>query len=316
MPENRTSGRPVSRSSGRPVTVVRKKKKRMNPFRFSLILMFYIAAIVVSFIIYANDFSIESVPSATYSGSGTIKQEPVVVTDAEGASVTDNDGNTVVEMNEVEVQKPEVSEKGNPVPESAAQPDSYLESCMFIGDSISTGLSGYKLVPAENVFADVGLRIDNIDVAKIKNPKFSEPVTVMSAIEQTKPQNVYILLGSNGVAWFNNDLMLEAYGEFVDGIKTKLPDSDIYIISITPVGTMKENIDTIENGKVLNSEIDRFNERLLDMADQKNIHYVDVNSALKDASGKLPDDVTTDGMHFTKDEYIKFVNYILTHTAK
>ena len=187
---------------------------------------------------------------------------------------------------------------------------------MFIGDSITTGFSGYKLVPSENVLADVGLRIDNIAEAKIKNPRFSEPVNVMAALESVKPENVYILLGSNGVAWYNNDTMIEEYGKFIDDIKTKLQNSHIYIISITPVGTMKENIDTIENGKVLNSEIDQFNNRLLDLADEKNVHYLNVNPELKDETGKLPDDVTSDGMHFNLDTYKKFIEYILTHTAK
>ena len=102
----------------------------------------------------------------------------------------------------------------------------------------------------------------------------------------------------------------------IDDIKTKLQNSHIYIISITPVGTMKENIDTIENGKVLNSEIDQFNNRLLDLADEKNVHYLNVNPELKDETGKLPDDVTRDGMHFNLDTYKKFIEYILTHTAK
>ncbi|MBP1567166.1 MAG: hypothetical protein J6U36_00830 [Oscillospiraceae bacterium] len=269
-------------------------------------------SIIVCFLIYANNFDISSKPSPTYNG-GAPKQEPVIVTDSEGASVTDAEGNMVVEMSDIEESK---SESANPVPESEAQPESYLNSCMFIGDSITTGLSVYKLVPSDNVFADVGLRIDKINETAVKNTRFDEPVKVMTAIEEVRPENIYILLGSNGVAWYNNDSMIEAYGTFVDDIKTKLPDSKIYIISLTPVGTMKENIDTVENGKVLNSEIDQFNARLLELANQKNVYYIDVNSELKDASGKLPDDVTRDGMHFTLDVYKKFVNYILTHTAK
>ncbi|MBQ5988938.1 MAG: hypothetical protein IJL67_05540 [Oscillospiraceae bacterium] len=306
MPENR----PV-----RTVTapVVRRKKKRSNPFKLSLILMFYVVSIIVSFLIYANNFDISSKPSPTYNG-GAPKQEPVIVTDSEGASVTDAEGNMVVEMSDIEESRE--AEGINPVPESEAQPESYLESCMFIGDSITTGLSVYKLVPSDNVLADVGLRVDKINETTVKNTRFDEPVKVMTALEEVRPANIYILLGTNGVAWYNNDSMIEQYGAFVDDIKTKLPDSKIYIISLTPVGTMKENIDTVENGKVLNSEIDQFNARLLDLANQKNVYYVDVNSELKDASGKLPDDVTRDGMHFTLDVYKKFVNYILTHTAK
>ena len=305
MPENRP------RNTSRPP--VRRKKKRYNPFRLSLVLMFYIVSIVVSFLLYAANFDISSKPSANYQSSDSSGTEKVVVTDSEDSALTDEDGNTVTEINETE---PEVSANGNPVPESKRQSDDYLDKCMFIGDSITTGFSTYKLVPRENVFADVGLRIDNIAETKIKNPRFSEPVNVMAVLESVKPENVYILLGSNGVAWYNNDTMIEEYGKFIDDIKTKLQNSHIYIISITPVGTMKENIDTIENGKVLNSEIDQFNNRLLDLADEKNVHYLNVNPELKDETGKLPDDVTSDGMHFNLDTYKKFIEYILTHTAK
>ena len=271
--------------------------------------MFYIVCIIISFLYYANNFDISSKPSPTYNG-GT-KQEPVIVTDSSGATVTDSEGNTVVEMSTAE--NSEASSVVNPVPESEAKPETYLNSCMFIGDSIMTGFSVYKVAPAENVFADVGLRIDKINESTVKNSRFEEPVKVMTAIEEIRPENVYILLGTNGIAWYSNDKTLECYGEFIDAVKTKLPDSHIYIISLTPVGTMAENK---EEGKILNSEIDQFNARLLELANQKNVHYLDVNSELKDSTGKLPDDVTRDGIHFTLDVYKKFINYILTHTAK
>ncbi len=298
---------PENRASNIHGTVFRKKKKRYNPFRLSLILMFYIASIVVSFFIYATNFDISSKPSESYHSDSASQQ---ITADQGGIPAGDDGGNTPADAGDSSPLRPE---GGNPVPESAAKPDSYFEKCMFIGDSITTGLSGYKLVPSENVFADVGLRIDNINQAVVKNPKFEEPVGIMQAIETLRPENVYVLLGSNGVAWYNNDSMLESYGEFIDSIKTKLPDSKVYIISLTPVGKLMENSET---NRVLNSEIDSFNERLLRLADQKNVHYIDVNSELKDSSGRLPDDVTTDGMHFKLDVYKKFVNYILTHTAE
>lgn len=310
MPDNR----PVNRTRyEKPYTVVRRKKKRINPFRLSLILMFYIVSIIVSFLIYAMNFDISSKVSPSYTESTGQTQENPVIADPDADSAPE--GESRGEAAEPSVPSGTQS-KTNPVPESDAQPESYFDSCMFIGDSITSGLSVYKVVPAARVFADVGLRIDNIEKTPVKNQGFDQPVKVMDAIDSLRPENVYILLGSNGVAWYNNDKMIESYGSLVDDIKTKLPDSKVYIISLTPVGKMKENIDTIENGKVLNSEIDRFNERLLALADQKNVYYLDVNSALKDSSGKLPDDVTRDGMHFNSEVYKKFVDYILTHTAK
>lgn len=299
----------------------RKRKRRYSAFRLSIVLMFFLVSIVVSFMIYALNFDFSSKPAANTSEGVSQITENVIVTDAEGNTVTDAEGNTVTEKNEVEVKETESSEANsstpkNPVPESDRQPDSYLEKSVFIGDSISTGLSGYKFVSSENVLASVGLRIDVIGEEKVSNPRFKTPVLVMDAVKSINPENIYILLGSNGVAWYNNDKMLSAYSDFIDQLKTELPDSNVYIISITPVGTMKEKIDTIENGKVLNVEIDSFNQRLLSLANEKDVWYVDVNSELKDENGKLPDDVTSDGMHFNKDTYEKFIDYILTHTAQ
>lgn len=311
MPENRAG------SSQR--TASRRKRRRYSAFRLSVVLMFYLICIVVSFVVYAMKFDFSS-KKAENASLETPVTENVIVTDAEGNTVTDTDGNTVTEKNDIEPSSPEDvpanSSSRNPVRESEKQPDTYLENSVFIGDSITTGLSGYKFVSSENVLASVGLRIDNITTEKVSNPRYSEQVMVHDALKQIKPENVYILLGSNGVSWINNDDMLKSYGEFIDSIKAELPDTDIYIISITPVGTMKEQIDTVANGKVLNSEIDSFNTKLLSLADEKEVWYVDVNSVLKDENGKLPNDVTSDGMHFNKDTYTKFVDYILTHTAK
>lgn len=307
MPENRP------RNTSRPP--VRRKKKRYNPFRLSLVLMFYIVSIVVSFLFYAANFDISSKPSADYESLNSSGTEDASVTeaDAEDSDFTDENKDTVTDTGETE---PEISAGGNPVPESKRMPDEYLKSCMFIGDSITTGFSVYGFVPSEYVFADVGLRIDKIEETKIKNPKYSEPVNVLAAIENEKPENVYVLLGSNGIAWYNNDTMLEKYGEFIDDIKTRLQNSKIYIISITPVGSILENKNSIGEGKVLNSEIDQFNSKLLALSNEKNVNYLDVNSVLKDENGKLPDDVTRDGMHFDKATYQKVIDYILTHTVK
>ena len=123
MPENRP------RNTSRPP--VRRKKKRYNPFRLSLVLMFYIVSIVVSFLLYAANFDISSKPSANYQSSDSSGTEKVVVTDSEDSALTDEDGNTVTEINETE---PEVSSNGNPVPESESQSGDDLDKCMFIGD--------------------------------------------------------------------------------------------------------------------------------------------------------------------------------------
>ena len=189
---------------------------------------------------------------------------------------------------------------------------------MFIGDSITSGLSSYRIVPADRVMSAIGVRPDNIETQKLQTMSMGKIIEVdaVEHLKEVKPENIYILLGSNGVAWMDNDVTISCYESFVGKIKYELPDSKIYIISLTPVGTMKENIADEKSGRVLNSQIDSFNEKLLAMADRAGVYYVDANSELKGPNGKLPDDETSDGMHFISSTYKKFLDYLLCHTAE
>lgn len=288
----------------------RKKKKRRSLFRLSVILLFFIFCISIGFVIYAFKFdasskrapgvNTDSSLSSDDSQSGT--EDPSLTSQSDTDSTGDTDSSSAL------------STGAGPVAESKRQSDSYLDSCAFIGDSITTGLSGYKFVKKSNVFAMEGLRIDNITEKTIPTADYGD-VLALDGLAKMKPQNVYILLGSNGVSWYKNDDMIKDFSDFIDSVQGELPDANVYIISITPVGTKKESIATPEDGRVLNTEIDNFNSRLLELANQKSVNYLDVNSALKDSSGKLPDSVTTDGMHFNKATYQTFVDYILTHTV-
>lgn len=291
----------------------RKRKQLRNTFRLSVILLFFVLSILISFIIYALKFDISSKP---------IKNMPVPDSENLGMTIiTDENKNKVSEESSSESDSQSTSVPSgavNPVAQSERKDDSYLEKSVFVGDSITAGLSGYKFVSPENVLASIGLRIDNVTTEQVETPLLGKTL-VLDALTQINPENVYIMLGMNGVAWYDvengNKKMIDEYSAFIDSIREKLPETDIYIISLTPVGTKKEQIETAEKGRVLNTEIDVFNEKLLALANEKSVYYVDVNTALKDSNGKLSDEDTTDGMHFVKDVYGEFIEYILTHTA-
>lgn len=296
-----------------------RKKRRRGTLRLSVILLIFICSIIISFIYYYMHFDISSKPNPDFESNdsnATSVMQNSVVTDAQGNTVTDASGNPVTEPQaSVSSDASEPASDGiNPVKESTPKDESYLEKCVFIGDSITSGFASYKFVSFENVFASVGMNLTEIDKAQIETPQLGS-VLILDGLKQKAPENVYILLGSNGISWINNEELIGDYGKFIDSIKEILPDSKIYIMSVTPVGTMKENKPDVKSGKLLNTQIDSFNLRLLDLATQKSVYYVDINSELKGPNGKLPDDVTSDGMHLDKATYEKVVKYILSHTV-
>lgn len=213
---------------------------------------------------------------------------------------------------ETEINNENESRIINPVPASEPLTETYFGKCAFVGDSISVGLADFQLVPVKNVFAEIGMNIEKINTETMKTAYGD--VTVLEALKEAKPENVYIMLGSNGIAWLSVSDMISYYSQFVDEIIKELPDTKIYILSVPPVTAERE---TADNEPILNSEIDKYNSELLKMADKKKIYYVDINTALKGNDGKFPSDMAEkDGMHFVKTTYSVMLDYILSHTVK
>ncbi len=191
---------------------------------------------------------------------------------------------------------------GYSVPEAAGVDASYLEKCAFIGDSHIKGLSGYGIVSDSRVFAQNGLSLAHLS-EKIK----------ASDVQSVNPENIYIMMGTNGVMWADWNDMIQKYKDFTNSLVQAMPGARIYILSIPPVTAQRESKADVQSGKYLNSDIDGYNKKLLDMAKENGWYYVDVNSALKDGNGYLGS--STDGVHMSKDLYSTFKNYILTHVV-
>jgi len=290
----------------------RKKKRRRGTLRLSVILLIFIACIVVSFINYYSHFDISSKPNPDFvSHKGVSGSENNDLLSEIGEPTAED----TVQPSEVTTETAQEEKPGSDaVAQSERKDDSYLENCAFIGDSITSGFSSYKFVPVKNVFAQVGLRTDTVLTSKFDNTD-SGSVTLLDGLKTLSPESVYIMLGSNGIAWQDNEKMITEYGGLIDSIRETIPDAQVYIMSVTPVGAIKENIATPEEGKILNTQIDSFNLRLADLASKKNAAYLDINTMLKGSDGRLPEDISRDGMHLNKATYEKVIEYILTHTV-
>jgi hypothetical protein len=202
----------------------------------------------------------------------------------------------------------------NPVPASQKADISYLDDAVFVGDSIMEGMSAYSFFPESRVFASVGLNPYQLNTNAIDT--YYGNTTALSAVMYANPSKIYIMMGMNGVAWDINDDMTEQISIFIDNLREKLPSAKIYLMTVTPVSAEREAKPSVAEGKILNSQIDNFNKSLLNLADEKGIYYLDVNSSLKGSNGCLPSDVSSDGIHLSKAVYEQIIDYILTHTVK
>ena len=283
------------------------EKKKIRKIRYRLSVVFFGVVLIfgLMFYRYMKTVTLEDVLSQDRKVNFFLPKSSVSADDVP-------DGGDASEQNPEQPQPAEAGEIVNPIPESEPVGEEYFDDCVFIGDSVAYGLGSYGVVPSSRVLASVSMNLSKADTEKIDTSFGS--VTVLEALAELNPKNIYTLMGSNSAAYMSSDEMYQSYSAFLNKIRIACPDARVYIISTTPVTSGKEA--SVES-PVKNADIDALNSKLLDYADTNGVCYIDINSAFKDEAGCLKADYAeNDGMHLKYSAYTDFVSYILSHTVK
>lgn len=197
------------------------------------------------------------------------------------------------------------------VPESEAVDDSYFDDAVFIGNSRTEGLKKFSGLSNATFITEVGLTVSSIftDYCDISGGYRSRAFDALAGMSFSK---VYIMLGMNELGWVYESVFKDDYGKIIDKIREINPDAVIYIQSIIPVSKWKDS----SNDVFTNANVERLNAQLRDLADEKEVHYLDVAGALMDSEGYLPYEATGDGVHLEPPYCVKWTDYLRTHTAQ
>ena len=137
-------------------------------------------------------------------------------------------------------------------------------------------------------------------------------MTVMDALATKSFGKIYIMLGMNELGWVYAEQFQEEYGKIIDRVREINPQAEIYIQSILPVSQKKDDEGTYVN----NQRIHTYNELLIQLAEEKEVAYVNVAEAVTDETGKLPEDATADGVHLQPASCKIWLEYLKTHTIE
>ncbi len=197
------------------------------------------------------------------------------------------------------------------VPESEAVDDSYFDDAVFIGNSRTEGLKKFSGLSNSTFITEVGLTVSSIftDYCDISGGYRSRAFDALAGMSFSK---VYIMLGMNELGWVYESVFKDDYGKIIDKIREINPDAVIYIQSIIPVSKWKDS----SNDVFTNANVERLNAQLRDLADEKEVWYVDVAAGVMDEDGYLPYEATGDGVHLTPEYCVKWMDYLRTHTAQ
>lgn len=182
---------------------------------------------------------------------------------------------------------------------SGSYDPSFFANDYFIGDSIYTGLTGYGYFPDSQVFAKIGLNPQSARTAELKG------MTAVSKAQDLQPARIYIMLGSNGLAYMGNANMANNMKLLVEDLKAVCPDSTVCVVSIPPV-TKAHN----DAGQETMDMVNDYNSRLKTMASEAGVTYLDLCSQLLNEDGYFSKTYAeADGLHFLGAAYKRMLSF-------
>lgn len=201
-----------------------------------------------------------------------------------------------------------------PVAEGEPVEMDWFADAVFIGDSRVDGFKLYSGVTGMDYLDYTGLTVydvvENKKVIRSGNGKIS----ILEALAQKEYGKVYIALGINELGYFNADGFADTFGQLVDAVRECQPGAAIYIQSIIPVNTGKCKAND-QPDYVTNEGIAGYNAALAQVAEEKEVFLLGVPGALLDENGEMDREYSADGVHFKKEGYVIWRDYLMCHTG-
>jgi lysophospholipase L1-like esterase len=136
-------------------------------------------------------------------------------------------------------------------------------------------------------------------------------------LDQTQPQNIFVLVGINDlIRGVSEETLLANQQEIIRHLKRTHPQARIVVQSILPHGGkhIAQQYERTSSGKpraiwvdrlgsLPNAHIRELNQRLAKIAELEGVKYLDLHPYFVDSQGDLAEDLSTDGLHLSPAGY-------------
>ena len=210
-------------------------------------------------------------------------------------------------------EEPEAYDFSQPVPESEPVDNSYFEDAVFIGDSRTDGFMLYSGIGCGTNLTSNGLSIFEVTEKKaftIDGTKY----TLLDALGRQQYGKVYISLGINELGYYDDQGFYEAYCQTIDLIRQCQPHAVIYIQGLIP---LNEDVIAQTGGAsyLKNDHLLIYNDLMKQVAEEKQVAFLDLNPYFAGEDGQLPAEASTDGIHLRKAYCEQWLEYLKAHTV-
>ncbi len=199
------------------------------------------------------------------------------------------------------------------VPEGEPAAGSWFEDAAVVGDSRVDGLRLYGGIKGAQFIFRTGMNIYEVAEGKQNVRTDGGKASVYDLLGQQQYAKVYLSIGVNELGYFDPEGYAKTFGEVIDKVRELQPQAALYVMTITPVNPAK-CAEYKKPDYINNDTISQYNDALVKVAWEKEVNLLNPAAALTDESGVLREDLTVDGVHFTKEGYVAWKDYLLSHT--
>ncbi|OPA78678.1 lysophospholipase [Paenibacillus selenitireducens] len=167
---------------------------------------------------------------------------------------------------------------------------SLFQNTVFLGDSITEGLSFHDVLDEGNVLAGAG-----------KTAEFA--LEDIDELTKRDPKHIFIQLGSDDILWPTDnpkEYSIKNYAKLIEMIKEKLPQAKITLLTVTPVTAEAEK----QEPRYKN--INDYNQGLKELADKEHIGFTDLSPIISNGT----DLYDSDGIHFKPKFYARMLDQL------
>ena len=183
--------------------------------------------------------------------------------------------------------------------EENATLDPATRSAVFVGDSLTEGFPLEKSFPGKPVL-NRGIVSDVTGVLGQRG--------IIRRLDESvfgcRPSVVFLQVGTNDLSGSGKppETFVKGVRDIVDAIQAKAPRLPIVLTALYGKGSKYARWET------LNPRIARLNEGIVALAAEKRLPVLDLAKAYNTAEGRIPDEITNDGLHIKRDAYGKWAD--------
>lgn len=181
----------------------------------------------------------------------------------------------------------------------------YFDNTLFIGDSRTAGLRQFGYFETADFFATPGLSVYSIPQTKVTVEGY-EDIKLEELLAEKEYDRIYVMLGMNELG-YRFSQTVERYRTFIEDLQDWEPRAQLILCANLHVTSTRSNNDEFFN----NANIDKMNEEIRVLAEEKELVYLDINELFDNEDGELGKEYASDDSHVTVENYIRWCDWIV-----